>query len=294
MTDKRCYFIRIKLISKGRVEAAFCSSVFMFDFLHARFMINMIILMLFTGCLSVPDDTPPDIIRGLEGFWSFDNDEGDLIKDDSGSDRNGTAYNVIHGTGVAGSSVLFNSSDAKIVIPSAAGTPPEEISRLETGSISIWFRFQSLGAQILPVLYFGENDIGTPHNSLIIEVGHGGGNDPLNKRLYFTIVNRRFCFDSGFNLTENEWYHFVAVVSAAGNTGYLNGAELTGRRYNLGSSSSYTDFFSDVPVDEILSIGYGRYGQEDPFYTFNGEIDEVRIYNRALTAEEVLLLYHLK
>jgi hypothetical protein len=257
-------------------------------------MVKIIGLILIAGCVSVPDEAPPDLTRGLTGYWSFDNDEGDLIKDDSGNNLDGTASSVLHVTVVAGKSVLFNTTDAKIVIPSSSAMPPEEISSLATGSISVWFRYNSIGAQVLPVLYFGESNTGTAHNSLIIEIGHGGGNDPLNKRLYFTIVNKGFCFDSGFNLAENEWYHFVAVVSAAGNTGYLNGTELTGRRYNLGSNRTYSDFFSDVPVNEIFSIGYGRYGQEDPFYSFNGEIDEVRIYNRPISSEEVVLLYQYR
>ncbi len=65
------------------------------------------------------------------------------------------------------------------------------------------------------------------------------------------------------------------------------------RRYNLGSDASYSTFFADVPVQEMLSLGYGRYGQEDPFFTFRGSIDDVRIYNRALDAEEVKLLFDL-
>ena len=70
---------------------------------------------------------------------------------------------------------------------------------------------QSLAdGQILPILYFGEEDTGTPHNSLIIEIGHA--HNIANRRLYFTIVNQRFCFDSRINLEENRWYHFVAVV----------------------------------------------------------------------------------
>ncbi len=257
-------------------------------------LLGVLIFVLSGGCSSIPESYPPDISKGLMGYWSFDNDAGEIINDDSGEDNNGTSYTVSHSTGVSGSAVVFGNPGSKIVIPNVSSTPPGKISSLQSGSVSVWFRYRSLGAQILPVLYFGESDTGTPHNSLIIEVGHGGGNDPLNKRLYFTIVHKGFCFDSGFNLTENEWYHFLAVVSAAGNTGYLNGVELTGRRYNLGSNSSYTDFFADVTVNETFSIGYGRYGQEDPFYSFNGEIDEVRVYNRAVTAEEVLQLYHLK
>jgi hypothetical protein len=214
-----------------------------------------------------------------------------VIMDEGPGSSHGKAYNISYEEGPVGKAIVFNNPQARVFFPDIHLAPPESISGLDYGSISVWFKYRSVGAQILPVLYFGESSTGTPHNSLIIEIGHGGGMNPSNKRLYFTIVNRRFCFDSGENLLEDKWYHFVAVVSPAGNTGYLNGREMVNRRYNLGSDASYTDFFNDVPVKKMLSLGYGRYGQEDPFFTFRGSIDEVRIYNRALSPEEVMELY---
>ncbi|MFR9603840.1 MAG: LamG-like jellyroll fold domain-containing protein [Rikenellaceae bacterium] len=105
---------------------------------------------------------------------------------------------------------------------------------------------------------------------------------------------KNFCVDSRTNLSENEWYHYVAVVSQEGNTVYINGKELKDRRYNLGSDSSYTTFFNDVPTKELLSIGYGKYSQEDPFYSFNGYIDEVMIFDKPLSKKEIEKLYNVK
>lgn len=232
-----------------------------------------------------------DINRGLIAFWSFDNDLNNIILDASDNKITGMGYSITYEKGTVGQAAVFNGADSRILFPSLDSQPPLEISNLQVGSIALWFKYKSLGAQILPVLYFGESQTGTPHNSLIIEIGHGGGTNLSNKRLYFTIVNQGFCFDSGINLLENIWYHFVAVVGEDGNTGYLNGIEMTGRNYNLGSNKSFSNFFYDVPVKELLSLGYGRYGQEDPFFTFNGSIDEVRIYDRPLNSAESKELY---
>jgi hypothetical protein len=233
------------------------------------------------------------INEGLVAHWSFENDSEGIIYDESANEINGRGYNISYETGAVGRAVVFNNQYARIFFPDIGLAPVDTISGLASGSISIWFKYKNVGAQILPILYFGESETGTAHNSLIIEIGHGGGINPGNKRLYFTIVNKGFCFDSGENLQEDSWYHFVAVVSPEGNTGYLNGKEMTGRRYNLGSNSGYSDFFSDVPVKKMLSLGYGRYGQQDPFFTFKGSIDDVRIYNRALDANDVINLFNL-
>jgi len=246
---------------------------------------------IFCGCKDEPQPVLPDLKKGLIAYWSFDNDEADIIIDESGNQLNGKGYSVSHETGKSGLALNFDNPEDKVVFPSLNSEAPVLVSELQEGSISVWFRFQSLGARILPIFYFGESQTGTAHNSLIIEIGHGGGANPANKRLYFTIVNQSFCYDSGFNLQENTWYHFVAVVSSTGNTGYINGVEMTTRNYNLGSNNNYSFFFNDVPVRKMLSIGYGRYGQEDPFFSFNGNIDEVRIYDRPLTEAEVMELF---
>lgn len=229
--------------------------------------------------------------EGLVAHWSFDRDTDSVVADSGPNGFDGQSENVHYVAGPLGRAVVFDSPRDRIHIPAKGEAPPAAIADLQYGSISVWFSFQSVGAQILPILYFGESEPGTPHNSLIIEIGHA--NNPTNRKLYFTIVNRRFCYDSGENLLENTWYHFVAVVGPDGNTGYLNGKPMYRRRYNLGSDSTYTDFFADVPVREMLSIGYGRFGQQDPFFTYKGMIDELRIYDKPLDQQEVLELFEM-
>lgn len=232
----------------------------------------------------------PPAAGNIVAHWTFDRDWSVQVKDSSANKYHGTSYEISHKYLPAGRYAVFNSPLDEIHIPEKGIVPPNEISSLDKGSISVWFNYQSVaGGQMLPIFYFGEKDTGTRHNSLIIEIGHGHRIE--NRKLYFTIVNRRFCYDTRVNLKEKQWYHFVAVVSDTGNTGYLDGKPLYNRNYNLGSDSTYTNFFSSVDSAEMLSIGYGRYGQEDPFFHFKGGIDDVIIYNRALNEEEVRSLY---
>jgi len=261
---------------------------------YFKMVLTLLILSAFLySCQEKLDQTQfqSDLNRGLIASWSFDNDLNNIILDNSDNKITGMGYSITFEKGIVGQAAVFNGTDSRILFPSLNSQPPLVISNLQVGSIALWFKYKSLGAQILPILYFGESQTGTTHNSLIIEIGHGGGTNFSNKRLYFTIVNQGFCFDSSINLIENKWYHFVAVVGEDGNTGYLNSIEMTERKYNLGSNKSFSDFFYDVPVKKLLSLGYGRYGQEDPFYTFNGSIDEVRIYDRPLNSNEIKELY---
>jgi hypothetical protein len=231
-----------------------------------------------------------DITTGLVAHWNFDNDNNS-VSDISGYNLSGRSYNISYEAGIIGKSVLFDSINDRIIISDTINKLPDRIAGLDSGTISVWFKFRNVGGQMLPIFYYGESSNTAPHNSLIIEIGHG--ENISNRRLYFTIVNSRFCYDSQSNLEENNWYHFVAVVGKNGNTGYLNGKEMTNRNYNLGSDKNYKNFFSSVTSNKLCAIGYGRYGLNNNFFTFKGNIDDLRIFNRPLTEQDVKELYQM-
>ncbi|MBN1506392.1 MAG: alpha/beta hydrolase fold domain-containing protein [Sedimentisphaerales bacterium] len=246
-------------------------------------------------CLGVCIAIPAQCAHGhgrLVAQWDFDQDSAGRVLDRSGNGYDGRAYHLEYGGGVNEYAGSFDGVSSEVRIPNREDMPPQAIGDLVYGSISVWFNFERTDSgDVLPILYWGEAQTGTLHNSLIIEIGHG--NDPTNRRLYFTIVNAHFCFDSGANLQPGQWYHFVAVVGPKGNTGYLNSREMTDRRYNLGSGPADREFFASVSVREMLAIGYGRYGQSDPFYRYKGRIDDVRIYDEPLDSNQVTQLYQV-
>lgn len=223
----------------------------------------------------------------LVAHWPLDGDALDV----AGGGLHGQAQNIAYVDGVIGQAASFDGVASIVTLADATGLPPEEIASLRQGSISLWFRFENAGdaGQVLPIFYYGEADATQPHNSLILEIGHG--RRQANRRLYFTIVNQRFCFDSGISLFEDTWYHVAAVVGPDGNTGFLNGVEMVSRNYNLGSDASAHVFFADVPARGLLALGYGRYGLEEPFFRFRGAVDDVRIYDAPLDAAQVATLY---
>ena len=257
--------------------------------------LNLFSIVLIFALFACRKDAPyPDNLdcddpdSGLVLSFPFDEQGGSAAFDCAPNNLQGILHGV-NWTIVEGkTAVEFDGNDTLEISPFITGS---EMTYLpEFGTISVTFKFRNSDGDIQPIVYYGESDAGSPHNSLIIEVGHDM--DINDRKLYFTIVNTRFCFDSNVNLEENRWYHFVAVVSASGNTGYLNGVEMTDRHYNLGSDSTYTDFFSSVTAKEIFTLGYGRYGMCDDFFHLDGFIGDFRIYNRALTSKEVNDLYY--
>jgi len=75
-------------------------------------------------------------------------------------------------------------------------------------------------------------------------------------------------------VTPGVWYHCAAVFGDGLHKLYVNGALNNSVRHRLA-----------VHADEPLYIG--RKGTDEKFFYFDGVIDDIRIYNRALTGEEI-------
>ncbi len=82
----------------------------------------------------------------------------------------------------------------------------------------------------------------------------------------------------------NEWHLLTSVRDGAANM------ELLYVDNELVISDTFTYAGHHMATDP-LNIGYLELGDEPGFY-YSGDVDEVRIYNRALTVEDVLLRYN--
>lgn len=80
----------------------------------------------------------------------------------------------------------------------------------------------------------------------------------------------------------NAWEHYVYIVDSVQNymSVYVNGSLMTFKN----TCSVLND------RNRQLNIGYGKDVNNTLFY-FNGKIDDIRIYNRVLTIQEIQMLY---
>jgi hypothetical protein len=111
---------------------------------------------------------------------------------------------------------------------------------------------------------------------------YGGLNtDPYYGALQGGVIANRAVFSSS-SIADERWQHLLATVDGASLKFYLNGM-LVGIEY----------FVSDpISSDRLLQIG--REGQGGPQYGprwFLGSVDEVRVYDRALSEAEIGQLY---
>ena len=232
---------------------------------------------------------PMTLEDGLVVDYPFDEGAGTLLHDETPNHINGVLESGRWAPGVVGPYALRFRGRGRVDVPPSTGWPTT-VGRLPKGSISVWFQYEGIarGATIAPILYLGD-DAG--QNSLIIEVGHPAPDE--RQKLYFTVSVKNEpvqCFDSNAPLKPGQWYHFVAVVGDDFNTGYLNGREMVNRHYNAGGPFSH-EFFASVPSPDLFTLAYGAAAVDDHFTSLMGALDEVRIYDRPLSASEVRALY---
>ncbi|HMA84023.1 MAG TPA: LamG domain-containing protein [Candidatus Thermoplasmatota archaeon] len=266
----------------------------------------LIITALLTGCFNDINKETPNISRGLIAHYTFDKENGHTAKDSSEYDINGTIYGANWTQGKINGALNFDGINDYVQIPDNQSPPPEHYKDIDQGTISFWFKSDYIPTKnaVAPLLHYGKqkpcNVINNANGGLIIELGH----DPLHnqsKRIYFTFFSNgcelypSLCFDSRKNIRENEWHHFVVVVGYYNNirynTGYLDGGEIFDRHYNFANAFT-AEFFKDAVMHESLFLGKGFWNKE--VHYFDGKIDDLRIYDRPLTTEEVVLLYNLK
>ena len=201
--------------------------------------------------------TPPP---GLLSCWRAEGNAMDNTGPNNGTLAGGTSY----APGLVGQAFSFNNVGDQVSTPTS-GFPAGTNSR----TIECWVFIKSFipGAESLFAVY---GPTGTPGQCY----GIGAYTD---QRLYFSQWG---LIVEGPVLTTNQWYH-VAVTSEGTNDIilYLNGT-------NVASGS----LPFDTPAGSQMFIG----GVNAPYNTRQliGLIDEVSIYNRALSSNEIASIYN--
>lgn len=221
------------------------------------------------------DDDGPGLATGLVGYWTFDQNTiaGTTADDRSGNGNNGTLMNGPTLTmGTIGQALNFDGVDDWVQV----ADPASEVLDFGTGSFTyaLWVYVQSnVGRFDMPLEKGGQCAGCTGYD---MELGSDSWAVNVSDGMTITTVEI-----SPVPLL-HQWVHLVGVRNAA--TGliltYLNG------------TLQHTESAPSGSVSNGQDLTFGSQNGTADF--FHGIIDEVRIYNRALTAEEVEHLYNFR
>ncbi len=194
---------------------------------------------------------------------------GDSAYDSSPFSNTGTIYNANLDSGVRGAALSFDGNDF-ISVPSSSDL--DALGQVGTSySIALWFKTSVKVDQSLTEKWIGQNYPfvlrGPIQNGEVYFALYDGTNNPA--------------VSSGSDLADNTWHYVVATVT--------RGEKL--RLFVDGSLVSETD---DTTVGDISNSGAFPIGARSswPSYPFHGTIDEFRIYDRALSDDDISSYYY--
>jgi hypothetical protein len=200
---------------------------------------------------------------GLVDWWPLDGDGNDLAGSLSATPQNGVDYT----NGVCGQALHLDGLTGGM-IPGGASLPPP-------WTVCLWVNRQNASETSATLLADGVNTLQLERDNLTRQVGVsiGGQGD----------------YTFGCSVPQNTWTHLALVGTSAGTTVYLN-ADLTGTHNPLPVS---------LPLP-LVCLGLDFHGVADAIgskgsYQFTnhlkGSLDEMQVFNRALSAAEISAIY---
>lgn len=202
--------------------------------------------------------------RFNEGAWS--GATGEVI--DAGGISHGKSYGaVISNSGRFGNCGLFDGVDDYVEIPIVSAL------RLSSAiSIEMWFYPTPPHSNVYGGIIGAIS--GYAYNTVYI-------NDDGNITIFLSLTTGSITISPTTVATNNAWNHLVWTFDGSTHNVYLNGTQIHS------VSSSYA-----IKTSLLKNIFIGRrYLTTTVSYYFNGKIDGVRIFNYALTADQVSSLY---
>jgi hypothetical protein len=209
--------------------------------------------------------------EGLIGYWKFDESSGTTAIDLAGGDNNGTLANAAQwqpGAGRTGGAVLYDSAEntGRVEIPTTGMSASE-------GTIMVWANL----AGPYP----------TNRNDASYFFGHTTQPSYANRiQLYMNTADTNLDLGLGDTHTRQTdimvlqtetWYHVALAWNFGNYVVFINGEEV--------ASGTYTGLAAIYNIMDIGNDGNPTSGNQE---AFAGLLDEVRLYNRALSANEIL------
>lgn len=221
--------------------------------------ITLITLLFSTGCAEK---------TGPIACWDFDQIKDGVVIDSTGNGHDGTIEGKLEVVkGVKGNALEFPGQKTDYINV----TNKEGLNLSEALTIEAWVN---------------RTDTGTRWDT-IVSNGHANqgyqlfyGEDPQSLALYLNTDDKGYGGVIGSYIPMNEWMHLAVVFdSSKGKVTFYQNGEVTADKEHQGKITNHPDHFY---------IGLGSVF----FNAFRGIMDEVKIYNRPLSAEEVTNHYH--
>ena len=235
-----------------------------------------IMAMVFIGVLLCSGVASAIPMEGLIGSYSFTGS----ANDGSANGNDGTVNGAILSTdrfGNANNAYSFDGQDDYIIVENPTGT----LSGNSSYTISLWANMATYtgtaanGSQAM----LGIGDI-QGYDRVLGITRTGADYYPSPSQMFMTHYGWYQDWGTGVDITIDQWYHISASYDGSTESFYLNGSLLASRSN------------SNINVDPSPIMFGAQAWDGIPTDPFNGMLDDINVYNRALSLEEIQELYN--
>ena len=248
---------------------------------------------------------------GLGLYWKFDETGGTVATDSSGNNLTGSYVTTIVGlpTPAAGAvpasmmswdpaSLSFLQGQAVQLSSMDGGVDLSLVKPLNNFSIAVWYRTGTAdldisGSELVSmgdhyILRIGQYTTGTAANNWSLEFNKYIFNSETNRNTYAQCWHLASKEAGTPNFLDGGWHHVVAIASntAPGTALYMDGAPTVCDIFNNNVYATNDVIYAGLGQDFFV----GRHANGQTKYDFQGNIDEVRFYDRILSIEEIRAL----
>jgi hypothetical protein len=234
-----------------------------------------ITLLLFVAVLS--DGHSQNLLNGLQACYPMDNSPQNFAV--TGSVANGTAVNLTDTaghTGLPGTAYRFSgNAGSYFIVPGNS-----QIKSTSAITVSGWFNVDANPGAYDQYLLYTKNNCSVNWEAVALYVKFSGNMVSFNTEKHASPSCHGLDVIQPAFIPANTWHHVVFYIDNFSSELYVNGT--------LVDSAAHSVPFDYMAGKDIILGG----SNESPFYfPFKGNMDNIRFYNRKLTAAEINLLY---
>jgi subtilisin family serine protease len=216
----------------------------------------------------------------LVSWWKFDEGSGTIAYDSAGDNDGQLVNGPAWTTGQIDGALSFDGTNDYVTVGSPANLDNLPLYNL---TISAWIYDEHSTGETWGTIF---GTYVSPNGWSFRTISNATGDRSLYLQVPFSGNNQSAwaTYHSSYGtILGNTWHHVVGVWDSSTKTAklYIDGAETTYQTANPGVGAYNSDASNNKEMGRLpLAVQY-----------FNGIIDDVRIYNQALSAEEILQLY---
>jgi len=222
-----------------------------------------------TGGIGIATEifTLPDVTNGLMARWNFDSNATDTFSAGTIAD-NGTLVGsptFVTGNPVGSAALNLNGTGQYMTVPTSA-----DVNLTTACTLAAWVKIAST----------------TDNSYRMIFSKKSAYTDNTGYELFYHPVLHQLLLRSGgpsttYSVTlpltlDTNWHHLAVTINGSVATFYLDGTAQIGATGTVGN-----------PLTGTQALAIGRRSGTTADYPWNGQLDDVRIYNRALSTQEI-------